>query len=184
MLKRVRYEPTDIVSVWQCVHPETRLPLPAQHLTTFSPPESSYKALEIPLPEPAKVGEKWRLGVFQEVPSLDYKTPSILELTSHTPGVVGVWSEGIDIVSGVRSSGPLRGIGGEASKEKQKAQSAPGGNDKKGKGKAKVEDIPKQGRVCREWSLPDGRHMVMVEQTSFDLDKVCYSSTVCDIGLC
>ena len=76
------------------------------------------------------------------------------------PGVLSVWSEGISILPS-SSSGALK-------KE-----------DKGKKGKGREEDVPKQGRISREWTLGDIEDRAIlriVEQTSFDLDKVSRSS--------
>jgi hypothetical protein len=146
------------------------------HLTCFTPPESTYKSLSIPLPPAARIGEKWRIGLFNTLADdVEAVTlPSILDLTADEPEIIGVWSEGIEIIGGDIKSGPVRGIGGDAPKKKQPNGSAMAGSSKKdkGKGRAKDEDGPKQSRIRREWCLPDGGELRIIEQTSFDLDKV------------
>jgi hypothetical protein len=78
--------------------------------------------------------------------------------------VLSVWSEGIEITRPQPAVlGPVRRVGSDA---KANANASA-----KGKGKEKDEG-PKQGRILREWSLDDGGMMAIVEQTSFDLDKV------------
>jgi len=74
-------------------------------------------------------------------------------------GVIGVWSEGIKL-----TRKDVRGLGGGGMQQ---------GKSKR-KGKAKEDDEgQKQGRIWREWALPDGRELGVVERTSCDLDKVC-----------
>lgn len=136
-----------------------------------------------------QVGESWRVGLFAQnensqssigqLSSLKGKgnletTGELLDLVNDTPNVLGVWSEGIEIarpVSGL-NTGAVRGIG---------AQKEPVGDKGKFKGKSKGkdkekekerDDRPKQGRIMREWALPDEGKLRIIEQTSFDLDKV------------
>ena len=57
--------------------------------------------------------------------------------------VLSVWSEPVEILRGSKSASSKNAAGG------------------------------KQGRILRGWSLPGGREeLKIVEQTSFDLDKV------------
>lgn len=134
-----------------------------------------------------QVGESWRLGLFShnENPHSSNgllsgeerkwklePTNELLDLIDDTPDVLGVWSEGIEIaraVSGL-NSGTIRGLG------RQKEPSIDKGKSKgKSKGKEKEkerDDRPKQGRIMREWALPEEGTLRIIEQTSFDLDKV------------
>ena len=85
-------------------------------------------------------------------------------------GVLGVWSEGIQISRGQgKAVGPIRGVGGEGLKVRNGGESGKG--KRKGKGK-EVDEVAKQGRIWREWDLPGGGELRIIEQTSFDLDKV------------
>lgn len=71
------------------------------------------------------------------------------------------------------SSGSSSGVDRPAKKSKTEVGKS------KGKGKAKEDEGPKQTRIHREWSTgsggdgPEGR-LRIIEQTSFDLDKVCH----------
>lgn len=108
---------------------------------------NTYKAISVPLPPAAKPAESWRLGLF--TPPASSVRGSLQTLGRH---VCGVWSE------------PISFLGGRPAKGKGKA-------DKQG-------PATKQGRVFREWEvgLPRGQGaddvLRIVEQTSFDLDKV------------
>lgn len=135
------------------------------------------------------MGESWRLGLFTQNEDLqssngqlnDLKgkgkletTGELLDLVNHTPNVLGVWSEGIEIarpVSGL-NTGAIRVIGAqkEPAVYKRKLKGKSKGKDKE-KEKER-DDGPKQGRIMREWALPDEGKLRIVEQTSFDLDKV------------
>lgn len=138
-----------------------------------------------------QVGESWRLGLFApnensqssngQINDLKAKgkletTGELLDLVNDTPNILGVWSEGIEIarpVSGL-NTGAVRGIGGqkEPAVDKGKSKGKSKGKDK-GKEKEKErDDRPKQGRIMREWALPDKGKLRIAEQTSFDLDKV------------
>ncbi|EIW66798.1 hypothetical protein TREMEDRAFT_70051 [Tremella mesenterica DSM 1558] len=153
----LRYDPTPLVFTWQRVSPSSDPPLPFSGLTTFLPPESTYRPIPISLPKVAKKGERWRLGIFSNpaIGSLDQL--KILGSLLEHPDVVGVWSEGMLLTSPVLT----------------------GKNDGKvgsGKGKGKEEDMPKQGRISREWALDKSTTLRIVEQTSFDLDKKIWDS--------
>jgi hypothetical protein len=64
-----------------------------------------------------------------------------------------------------------KGVGGQGGKGKAKGKGKAEDRDKaKGKGKEKDETV-KQTRITREWDTPSGV-LKVVEQTSFDLDKV------------
>jgi hypothetical protein len=91
-----------------------------------------------------------------------------------------VWSEGIALVRGESSgSGQIRGLGVESKgKNADKSRAKEKG---RGKGKTVEQDEgKKQGRILREWALYGGpkddppARLSIVEQTSFDLDKVSY----------
>lgn len=163
--------------------------LAVEHLTTFLPPSSTYRSLSIPLPETAKPGERWRLGLFPDIVSESSTSASraqvalarnLLEYSAEGPSVLSVWSEGIEITRPQPAVlGPVRGVGSDpkanasanANAKGKKAVKDDGKSKPKGKGKEKDEG-PKQGRILREWSLDNGGMMRIVEQTSFDLDKV------------
>ncbi|AAW42152.1 expressed protein [Cryptococcus deneoformans JEC21] len=187
----LRYEPTTIYYTWQRVIPSISIATTLQELTTFIPPGSTYKPLDVPLPKNVQVGESWRLGLFShnENPHSSNgllsgeerkwklePTNELLDLIDDTPDVLGVWSEGIEIaraVSGL-NSGTIRGLG------RQKEPSIDKGKSKgKSKGKEKEkerDDRPKQGRIMREWALPEEGTLRIIEQTSFDLDKKVWDS--------
>jgi hypothetical protein len=140
--------PTDIHYTWQripAVSPQHTTQ--AVKLTTYNPPVNTYKPLSIPLPAAAKQGETWRLGLFS--PPAREVQGSLDALERY---VCGVWSEGISVT---------------APRRRSFADNAAG----------------KQTRVFREWRMPRGgggggaspepmRVLRIVEQTSFDLDKV------------
>lgn len=122
------------------------------------------------------MGEHWRLGLV-EVPADTAGAigGDILALSGDGVRVLGVWSEGIELRKGeVAAAGPVRGVGGKAAGDKRQDKGK--GKDKAGakdKPKAKGKDnTPKQGRISRAWALPSGQQLTLVEQTSFDLDKV------------
>jgi hypothetical protein len=159
---RIRTESTDIYYVWQeCSSTPTSTPTPdalrAELLTRYSAPASTYKSLSIPLP-PLKPGQLWRLGLF---PSKDVsKRQHLSGVLGSKVEVIGVWSEPIEITGGTE-------------RQVKRAKIEENG---KGKGKEK-DDRPKQTRIQREWatSPEEGLEGVLkiVEQTSYDLDKVC-----------
>jgi len=95
----------------------------------------------------------------------------ILDLCGQDVPVIGVWSDAIEIrANPPRAGGPVRGMGGGDMKGGKKGKDM---LDPRLKGKGKeVEEAPKQGRICREWSLPKDGELKILEQTSFDLDKV------------
>jgi hypothetical protein len=80
--------------------------------------------------------------------------------------VIGVWSEAMEVI------GPA-GNGAERPAKKSKIEEKGKG---KGKGKAKeMDEGPKQTRIHREWLNGEGdveTRLRIIEQTSFDLDKV------------
>lgn len=163
---RLREEPTPISYVWQRVSPPlTTKPV---ELTIFEPPASTYRPITVPLPRSARAGERWRLGLFSPPHALE---APLLSLSEDGAPVMGVWSEGIELRAGEppRSS-PIRGVGADKAKPKAKGE-----KEKKGKGKdiGKVKEEAKQTRITRAWPLPNGLgELRLVEQTSFDLDKV------------
>ncbi|KAL7419734.1 hypothetical protein Q5752_005650 [Cryptotrichosporon argae] len=184
-----RFEPTDIDYVWQCVYPAVRRPHKAQELTTFVPPASTYRPLDVPLP-PVKAGERWRLGLVERRGSRTSRSSGaedLLGLSEDAVGVVGVWSMGIDIRrERGAGEGVVRRVEGRAGRDKDAGGDAKGTG--KGKGKSK-DDTAKQTRIQREWALPfpvrEGAdeaavagpsELRIIEQTSFDLDKKVWDS--------
>ncbi|TYJ59181.1 hypothetical protein B9479_000170 [Cryptococcus floricola] len=180
----LRYEPTTISYLWQRLVPATSPPTPPTQLTIFEPPASTYKPITIPLPPLAKVGESWRLGLFSSGASSKARgaeagpSGKLLDLVQG-PQILGVWSEGIQIIrpsgSGL-TPGAVRGMGKQ--KETQPSSGAKGKNIKgNGKGKPEKDEGAKQGRIIREWALPENEGSLrIVEQTSFDLDKKIWDS--------
>lgn len=181
--RRLRYDPTEIYYTWQRTEPSIQPSLPSEHLTSFVPPESTYRPLSIPLPAKAGIGEKWRLCLFAPGPpasslrsdSVETGRQDILALTGPSAkcSPISVWSEGIEIVrpAGASTGGVTKGVGGQGGKGRAKGKGKAEDKDKaKGKGKEKDETV-KQTRITREWSTPSGV-LKVVEQTSFDLDKV------------
>ncbi|WVQ64817.1 uncharacterized protein L199_002986 [Kwoniella botswanensis] len=182
----LRYDPTPLQYIWQRLTPSLSPPTPARELTTFIPPQSTYKPISVPLPAGVQIGESWRLGLFSPSPSTSssrHPSCSLMSLCEDDVGVIGVWSEGIDIVrSDLSNKGAVRGINGSSKNGKDKEKES-----KKGKGKEK-DDGPKQGRITREFTLPlqaqeDGEEgesreemLRIIEQTSFDLDKKIWDS--------
>ncbi|KAK4687388.1 hypothetical protein P7C73_g2716, partial [Tremellales sp. Uapishka_1] len=147
----IRYAPTTLYYTFQLLSPSCAAPLPPKLLTTFSPPESTYKALSVELPSQARIGETWRIGVFANEAC---DGGSIADLS-----IMGVWSEGIEIVREKEGAGGIvKGIG--------KAKG-------KGKEKEKDKEVVKQSRIRREW-----RELKIIEQTSFDLDKKIWDSGI------
>lgn len=142
--------------------------MPGQEGISWNPPESTYKTCTLPLPAASKPGESWRLALHLG------PTPSQIDVSHYAlpnPHIISVWSEPIHLVRGEPSSagGIVRGVGADAAKGKK--------GDKKGKGaggaagKGKEEEGRKQGRITRDWTLGK-RRLSIIEQTSFDLDKV------------
>lgn len=140
-----------------------------------------------------QVGESWRLGLFSQNDNPQNSngllngreqegnlgsTNELLDLVDDAPDVLGVWSEGIEIarpVSGL-NSGTVRGLGRQKEPSIDKGKSI---GKSKGKDKEKErDDRPKQGRIMREWTLPEEGILRIVEQTSFDLDKVRFSLAI------
>jgi hypothetical protein len=103
-----------------------------------------------------------------------------MDLTSTDTNVIGVWSEGIKITTNGHNTrnGPVRGVGDSDSKKRAHATASISGKKDKGKGKSKEDDGPKQGSIWREWALPDNGKLRIIEQTSFDLDKVGHDLAV------
>ncbi|EJT46430.1 chromosome organization and biogenesis -related protein [Trichosporon asahii var. asahii CBS 2479] len=149
--------PTEVLYTWHRLHPPSQ-PLPSQVLTTFEPPMSTYKPISVPLPKGAKVGELWRLGLL--APPAQGPSSIPLERLLADPGVLGVWSEGIELL-------PAAAPDPKAAKGKGKK------GDKGDKGKGKAKEAPKQSRITRSWPTAYGA-LKVVEQTSFDLDKVSF----------
>ncbi|WVQ74544.1 hypothetical protein IAR50_004145 [Cryptococcus sp. DSM 104548] len=95
------------------------------------------------------------------------------------PQILGVWSEGIQITrpsgSGL-TPGAVRGMGKQ--REVQPSSGAKGkGGKVNSKDKHEKDDGAKQGRIIREWALPENEGVLkIVEQTSFDLDKKIWDS--------
>nr|XP_018264618.1 uncharacterized protein I303_02791 [Kwoniella dejecticola CBS 10117]OBR86776.1 hypothetical protein I303_02791 [Kwoniella dejecticola CBS 10117] len=216
----LRYEPTSICYTWQRTSPPSSCTTPPQELTTFIPPQSTYKPIAIPLPPNVQIGESWRLGLFSpSTPSsaststsskgkgkrrADVTGPSsgLLQLCEDSVDVLGVWSEGIQIVRPEGpSSGVIKGVNGRSHGTGTKGKGVDNGNDQsgvkgKGKGKGKEkekDDGPKQGRITRQFILPSSlngeekadeageeegpwRMLRIIEQTSFDLDKKIWDS--------
>ncbi|KAI9632484.1 putative methyltransferase-domain-containing protein [Dioszegia hungarica] len=183
----LRYDPTEIYYTWQRTEPSIQPSLPSEHLTSFVPPESTYRPLSIPLPAKAGIGEKWRLCLFAPGPpasslrsdSVETGRQDILALTGPSAkcSPISVWSEGIEIVrpAGASTGGVTKGVGGQGGKGRAKGKGKAEDKDKaKGKGKEKDETV-KQTRITREWSTPSGV-LKVVEQTSFDLDKKIWDS--------
>jgi hypothetical protein len=121
-------EPTDIYYTWQHIptspSPSSSYTSPPTKLTTYNPPQNTYKPLSIPFPPQAKPHETWRIGLF--APPATGVRGRLDSLDEH---VCGVWSEGIRILPAAHD--------GSAGKT---------GNGN-GSGGAK------QTRVFREWSL-------------------------------
>lgn len=101
-----------------------------------------------------------------------------------SPGVIGVWSTPIEVCrpqgssSGSRAGGTTKTVAvksGKAVIRTAAAHDAMVGKKVKGKEKAregKDAEGPKQSRINREWSMGEDLSLKIIEQTSFDLDKV------------
>ena len=161
---RLLFEPTNVSYSWQRVAPSIGPIVAGTEDLLWNPPESTYKPITLALPSTAKPGESWRVGLHIG----PHKAVDVTHYTSVKPAIIGVWSEGISLVRGESStSGQVRTVGGSKG---PKAKADEGRN--KGKaGKGKDDEGKKQGRINREWMAGDGALRV-VEQTSFDLDKV------------
>lgn len=177
LTSRIRDEPTEIYYIWQEVFngcPKNPGKQGIEHLTTYRSPESTYKSISIPLPV-VRAGQSWRLGLFptKEGP----RVQRIGDILSDTVGAIGVWSEPINITAG---QGQGQGQGQERQVKRAKMEDQKTGGKGKGKEREK-DDGPKQTRIQREWILEQAEGDVkdllrVVEQTSFDLDKVSSSS--------
>lgn len=138
--------------------------------------------MNIHLPAQARIGEKWRLCLSTTESSLPSSSTEIVNgqdiliLTGSSSGCVpiSVCSEGIEIIRpNPAQGGVTKGLGGQSGKVKGKGKEKMEEREKsKGKGKEKDEG-PKQTRIIREWETPAGM-LRIIEQTSFDLDKVSY----------
>jgi hypothetical protein len=171
LTNRIRAEPTEIYYIWQEVsdgQPQDLGKQKMEHLTTYRSPESTYRSIPIPLP-PTRAGQSWRLGLFQTKSS---KTQRLGDILNENVEVIGVWSESIMITAGQNQERQVK----RAKMEDQSKTS--GGGKGKGKEKEKEKDEgAKQTRIQREWTLNEAEGDVqdllrIVEQTSFDLDKV------------
>jgi hypothetical protein len=167
---RIRAEPTEIYYIWQEVsdgHPKETSRQNVEHLTTYRSPESTYKSIYIPLP-PSRAGQSWRLGLF---PNRSSKTQRLGDILSDKVEVIGVWSEPIIITAGQNQERQVK-----RAKMEDQSKTSKGKGKEKEKEKEKDEG-PKQSRIQREWTLNEAEGDVqdllrIVEQTSFDLDKV------------
>ncbi|WVO13234.1 hypothetical protein L204_100847 [Cryptococcus depauperatus] len=183
----LRYEPTKIYYTWQRIAPKNSEPEALKELTTFMPPASTYKPLAIPLSLQAQVGDSWRLGLFscgsrsQNCKDAEPEPVNHLLDLVQQPKILGVWSEGIEIIRlpGGMNNGAVRGMGKQKERPEDVGRCA---RAKKGKEKEKERyDVPKQGRIHRELILPLVRQnqqpsLKIIEQTSFDLDKKVWDS--------
>jgi len=146
-----------------------RLCTKPEHLTTYASPVSTYKSIFVPFPTTAKAGQSWRLGLF----TTDHGAGSQALEGALREGaeVLGVWSGPIEIL-GVEER--------QVKRAKLEAKDIQKSGKGKGKGKEKEDEGPKQTRIQREWTFgpkSEGEVQEMlrvVEQTSFDLDKVSF----------
>lgn len=171
-MNRIRAEPTEIYYIWQDISNGSSTKV--QHLTTYAAPGSTYKSIHVPLPTSAKAGQSWRLGLFPTENGPHHQ--SLAKVLREGSEVLGVWSGPIEISRAVDER--------HVKRAKIDIKDAQKGNGK-GKGKEKEKDEgPKQTRIQREWSLwSDAENGVqemlkIIEQTSFDLDKVSSRLTV------
>ena len=167
---RLLFEPTRISYSWQRLTPTLGDILLGAEVLSWNPPESTYKPVTLALPASAKPGESWRIGLHIG----PHEPVDITHYVSPTPSIISVWSEGIALVRGEpSSSGNVKVIstsakGLKGAKVKVQADERRTG---KSRGKGKDEEGKKQGRITRDWRAGEG-HLSVVEQTSFDLDKV------------
>jgi hypothetical protein len=177
---RIRSEPTEIYYVWQNVSAGQSSNSGSQttkveHLTTYASPGSTYKSISIPLPSSARAGQSWRLGLFPTGQGPGWQDLDNV-LDEDNTRVLGVWSGPMEIKASMEER--------QFKRAKLDAKEVQKGNGKgKGKEKEKEKDEgPKQTRIQREWILQrDGTSteeipdlLRIIEQTSFDLDKVCH----------
>jgi hypothetical protein len=170
LTNRIRSEPTEICYIWQEVsdgQPQDLGNRNVEHLTTYRSPESTYRSIPIPLP-PTRAGQSWRLGLF---PNRSSKTQRLGDILSDKVEVIGVWSEPIIITVGQNQERQVK-----RAKMEDQSKTSKGKGKEKEKEKEKDEG-PKQSRIQREWTLNEAEGDVqdllrIVEQTSFDLDKV------------
>jgi hypothetical protein len=172
---------TEIHYYWEECKARGQNPGHPVHLTTYSPPESTYRPISIPLPAEANIGEQWRLCLCDasSVNRGSGDCNELLYLSSSKDEVlpISVWSEPIVTRPDAVPAGVVKGIAGSAAKSKDKGK-ADERDKRKGKGKEKEKERDggvKQTRITREWASPDGRVLKIIEQTSFDLDKVSRS---------
>ncbi|ORX33635.1 putative methyltransferase-domain-containing protein [Kockovaella imperatae] len=95
----LRYVPTDIGYVWQRVQPASSQDDALEHLTTWTPPQSTYKTLSVPLPTDVKPGQSWRLGLETMNPD-GPNVPSLASFACPNPPIVPVWSAPIQFIQG------------------------------------------------------------------------------------
>ena len=166
---RIRTEPTEIYYLWQDISSGgSGKVTKAEHLTTYASPGSTYKSISVPLPTSAKPGQSWRLGLFPTDHGPEHQL--LAKVLDEGSEVLGVWSGPIEILGAAEERSVKRAKldGKDVSKQ-----------NGKGKGKEKEKDEgPKQTRIQREWTLgteaeDEAQDMLrIIEQTSFDLDKV------------
>ena len=162
-MRRLKYDPVDIAYIWQRVSP-TLHDTHAEYLTTWEPPGSTYRPISIPLPS-VHSGESWRLGLIVLAPD-GPSTPSLSSFCCSDPGIVPVWSGPIAITAPDFKNSSIGPIRGKPPKTKRKADETSGS---------------KQDRIHREWTAGDGI-IKIIEQTSFDLDKVSLCHRPMPIG--
>lgn len=156
----------DIWCCWILESPTGAVRQPSRKLTAWKGSSSSYKAIPVDLPAGRKAGQSWRLALWVPGRSSSSLPEDVIDLCP----VLGSAKFGISILP-VTSSPILFGQGGK-------------------------KEGPKQERIWRSYALPispptlssvemtseqTGRPLItIVEQTSFDLDKVRFR----DIVLC
>ena len=149
---RLQYDPTDIAYTWQRVEHGVRSGSSEhggiEYLTTWEPPQSTYKPIAISLPPGARAGESYRLALF----ALSNAGPSnpLIQYARPEPSVVPVWSDPILLHPRESQAGSIKGKTTVAAKGKNEG---------------------KQSRILRSWDVLGGQ-IHIIEQTSFDLDKV------------
>ena len=163
--------PTEIWYSWHQVTPSNSQCLnsgsnslhqstPAARLTTYEPPSSTYKPINVPLPPKCRAGETWILSLFSPPEGTDGRDVTAEGMIPLRKGeIVGVQSMGIDFFSSSAGSSSA-GRPGSSSKPLASKKNGKAGagldktmNGKKGSAPKQVEG-PKQTRITRSWVLP------------------------------
>jgi hypothetical protein len=161
---------TAVYYTWSLHAPSSSVTSSITHtdfLTTYQPPQSTYKPVHIPIPPEAKSNDIWKLRLFvldnEEAtalpPSSSDKTHTLASRIPLTSGkIIDVWSEGIRFWESGSATlhKPVKTI---SKKEKEKGRERKGKKHDNLKNSASGPTDPvlmgqKQTRIVRTWAIP------------------------------